>query len=149
MTHDDPHPSIDNGVASSGDAGMGLRAPDSLDAIYIQDLRFRCIIGTKDDERRNIQEVIVNIVMFADLRTACRSDRLDDTINYKTVKKAILAMGEASRFHLIETLAERIAAICLDQPLVRRVRVRVDKPGALRFARSVAIQIERARDHGA
>ncbi|HEV57298.1 MAG TPA: dihydroneopterin aldolase [Phycisphaerales bacterium] len=118
---------------------------EPCDTICIQDLRFRCVIGTNEDERRDKQDVIVNITLFADLRRAAASDRLDDTINYKTVKKAILAMGEASRFQLIETLAERIADLCLDQPLVERVQVRVDKPGALRFARSVAVQIERSR----
>ena len=116
------------------------------DAIHIRDLQFRCVIGTNDEERRDKQDVIVTVTMFADLRRAGQSDRLQDTVNYKTVKKAILAMGEASQFQLIESLAERIAQVCLSQPLVQRVCVRVDKPGALRFARSVAVEIDRSRD---
>lgn len=116
------------------------------DAIYIRDLHLRCIIGIFDDERRSKQDVVINITMYADLRAAGASDRLEDTVDYKAVKKRVLSLVERSSFFLVESLAERIAAICLEAPRVRCARVTVDKPGALRFARSVAVEVVRERD---
>ena len=117
-----------------------------LDAIYIRDLHLRCIIGVFDDERKAKQDIIITIALYADLRTACTSDRIEDTVDYKSLKKQVIAMVEDSRFFLIESLAERIAAICLGTRAVKRVTVTVDKPGALRFARSVAVEITRERN---
>lgn len=118
-------------------------ADPTLDRIQIRDLLARCIIGIYEDERKNKQDVIFNITLHADLTTAGDSDRIEDTINYKELKKRILTMVEASQFFLIERLASRVAAICLEDPRIRRVEVTVDKPGALRFARSVAVTIVR------
>ena len=117
-----------------------------LDAIYIPDLHLRCIIGVFDDERKAKQDIIITIALYADLRTACTSDRIEDTVDYKSLKKQVIAIVEDSRFFLIESLAERIATICLATQAVKRVTVTVDKPGALRFARSVAVEITRERN---
>ncbi|MBN1126039.1 MAG: dihydroneopterin aldolase [Sedimentisphaerales bacterium] len=114
-----------------------------LDAIHIHDLQFRCVIGVNDDERREKQDILVNLTLYVDLRAAGASDNIEDTINYKSVKQSILAMGETSQFLLVERLAERIAAICLSFEKVARVRVCVEKPSALRFARSVGVEIVR------
>lgn len=116
-----------------------------LDAILIRDLNLRCIIGIFPEERREKQDVILNVTMYADLRQACRSDRIEDTINYKAVKLRIVEAVEKSQFSLVERLAEEIAGLCLEDPLVRRVTVTVDKPAALRFAKSVAVEITRDR----
>ncbi len=116
-----------------------------LDRIFIRDLSCRCIVGINPDERTKKQEVIINIVMYADLRPACASDDIADTIDYKKIKRAVLDMAEQSSYSLIERLAEHIAAICLEETAVRRVLVSVDKPGALRFTRSVAVEIVRER----
>jgi len=116
-----------------------------LDAIHLRDLHLRCIIGIFEDERRNLQDVLINITLHADLATAGRTDRIEDTVDYKAIKKRVVALVEASRFFLLEALAERIARTCLEDPRVERVAVTVDKPGALRFARSVAVAIERER----
>lgn len=116
-----------------------------MDRILIRDLRARCVIGIDAEERRDRQDVVVNLVLFADLSPAGRSDRFEDAIDYRAVKKKVLALVEASQCQLLEALAERIAARCLEQPGVQRVRVRVDKPQALRFARSVAVLIDRRR----
>lgn len=115
------------------------------DRIYIRDLTTRCIIGIYPEERRERQDVILNIVMACDCAPAAASDRIEDAVDYKGIKKKILAMVEASDFGLIETLADRAAAICLEHPRVARVTVCVDKPGALRFTRSVAVEITRDR----
>ena len=117
----------------------------SLDRIHIRDLRFRCIIGINDDERVNKQDVVVNITLYADLRAGGRSDDIADTVDYKSVKKRICAECEPSSYFLVEKLAQCIADICLDHDGVQRVRVLVEKPSALRFARSVGVEILRDR----
>jgi FolB domain-containing protein len=120
-------------------------AEERLDRIFVRDLLCRCIVGINPDERVKEQEVRINIIMTADLRKACESDDIEDTVNYKSVKQNVARMVEQSQYFLIEKLAEQIAAICLNEPLVREVTVSVDKPGALRFARSVAVEITRGR----
>lgn len=117
-----------------------------LDKIFIRDLLVRCIVGIYPEERREKQDVIVNIILHADLTKAGQSDDIEDTVNYKTIKKEVLAMVQTSEFLLIEKLATEITRIALQDSLVQRVDVSIDKPGALRFARSVAVEISRTRD---
>ena len=119
---------------------------NASDRIYIRDLRLRCIVGIYPEERTNKQDVIINVVLWVDLRKAGASDAIEDTVNYKFVKKRIVSLVEGSDYQLIERMAEAIAAICLDEKTVEQVQVTVDKPGALRFARSVAVEIIRTRD---
>ncbi len=116
-----------------------------LDCIHIRDLACRCIVGINPEERVKRQEVLINVTMWADLRDACASDDIAETVDYKKVKEGILAMVEASSYNLVERLASEIAAVCLQANRVRRVRVVLDKPGALRFARSVAVDVTRER----
>lgn len=116
-----------------------------MDRILISDLSARCIIGINEDERREKQDVLINLVIFADLGRAARSDKFEDSVDYRSLKKKVLNMVEASKYYLLEALAESIAQVCLEQPGVRQVQVRVDKPSALRFARSVGVEIERKR----
>jgi D-erythro-7,8-dihydroneopterin triphosphate epimerase len=115
------------------------------DQIHIRNLRLRCIIGIFPEERSIRQDIILNITLFADLRTAGRSDALEDTVDYKALKREVMAMVESSQFFLIERLAEAVAQICLQYRRVDAVRVTVDKPGALRYADSVAVEIFRER----
>lgn len=117
-----------------------------LDRIHIRDLLVRCILGIYDEERREKQDVIINLTLHADLHEACASDRIEDTANYKDIKKAILAMVQNSQYYLVERLAEHVAQLALDAPRIARVDVTVEKPGALRFARSVAIEITRTKE---
>ena len=120
--------------------------PDSTgDRIYIRRLHARCIIGIFPEERTEKQDVYLDITMHADLRDAGASDAIEDTVDYKRVKKQVLAMVEKSECFLIEHLAEKAAALCLEEPRVERVEVVLDKPGALRFADSVAVHIVRER----
>jgi len=116
-----------------------------MDRIFIRDLELRCIIGLYPRERRRKQKVIINIVMETDLRTAGKSDVLEDTVDYKAIKLEILDFVGKSRFQLIESLADGISAICLKDPRVQSATVTIDKPGALRFTRSVAVEISRSR----
>ena len=115
------------------------------DPIHIKDLQLRTIIGVNADERRDRQDVLVNLVLYADTRPAGATDDIDQAVNYRTLTKRIIQLVETSQFYLVEKLAAEIAAICLDDVRVERARVTVEKPGALRFARSVGVTIERGR----
>ncbi len=117
----------------------------SMDKIYIRDLRLRTIIGIFPEERREKQDLIFNIELSCDLSKAGRTDDLDDTVDYKSLKKEIISLVEKSSYKLIESLAEAIADCCLKPQKVEGVKVTLDKPGALRFTRSVAVEIERNR----
>lgn len=114
-----------------------------MDKIFIRDLALRCIIGIYPEERREKQDVVINLEMHTDLRKAGRSDDLNDTVDYKSIKKAILKLVERSGFQLIESLAENISDIALADKKVKQVIVTIDKPGALRFARASAVEIVR------
>lgn len=120
----------------------------SLDKIRIRDLRVRCRVGVTALERRLPQELLVTVTLHADLRQACRSDNLQHTIDYSVLKKAILAESETKPFKLIERLAQRIAELSLQFPVVHQVDVLVQKPGALRFALCSEVEITRLRDDG-
>jgi len=117
----------------------------TMDKIFIRELALRCIIGIYPEERREKQDIIINMEMHCDLRKAGRSDDLNDTVDYKAIKKSILALVEKSGFQLIESLAESISDIALVDEKVQQVVVTIDKPGALRFAKSSAVEIIRSR----
>ena len=116
-----------------------------VDQITIHDLAARCIIGLNGDERREKQDVLVTVSLYTDLKPAGKSDRVEDTVDYRALKKKILARVEKSGFHLIESLAGAVADLCLTEPKVTSVRVKIEKPSALRFARTVEVEIFRDR----
>ncbi|HEX2769892.1 MAG TPA: dihydroneopterin aldolase [Geobacteraceae bacterium] len=119
------------------------------DEIRIEDLLVRTVIGINGEERRDRQDVLINLVLFVDTRAAGLTDDIAATpVNFRTLTKRVIGRVEESQFHLIERLAQEIADLCLEEPGVERVRVEVTKPGALRFARSVSIVIERGRSDG-
>ena len=115
------------------------------DQIQIKDLFLRAIIGINEEERSNRQDILINIVLYADTRAAGASDDISDAVNYRTITKRLIKLVEESEFYLVEKMAAGIAAICLEDPRVEEVSVRVEKPGALRFARSVGVEIRRTR----
>ena len=117
-----------------------------MDRILISDLRVSCVIGVNEDERSRKQDVLINLAIFTDMSAAARSDRIEDAVDYSRLRDRIVDTTARSSYHLLEALAEAIATVCLEHPGVSRVRVRVDKPGALRYARSVAAEIERGRE---
>ena len=117
-----------------------------MDKILIKDLFLRCTIGVSAEERREKVDVVINIILLIDLHEVGKSDLMDDTVNYRDLKKRIIAMVEHSHYSLIEALAERIASLCLEASRVQEVQVLVEKPGALRFARSVGVEIVRKRE---
>ncbi len=113
------------------------------DRILIKDLLLRCIIGAQDWEREKKQDVLINLVLHTNVETAALTDELGDTLNYKAITKKIIAHVEESAYTTVEALATAIARICVVDCGVPRVVVRVEKPGALRFARSVGVEIDR------
>ena len=116
------------------------------DRIIIKDLLLRGIIGINDWEREKRQDILINITLYGDLQPAGESDDIADTINYRTVAKNVIKHVEENEPYTVEALAEAIARICLNEARVKRARVRVEKPGALRFARSVGVEIERSAE---
>jgi FolB domain-containing protein len=116
-----------------------------MDKVIIGDLLVRGIIGINPDERTKKQDILVNIVIYTDVRQAAASDAIEDAVNYKSISKRIITHVEQSSDYLVEKLASDIAHIILTEYGVERVCVRVEKPGALRFARSVGIEIERSQ----
>jgi FolB domain-containing protein len=115
------------------------------DKILIRDLLIRGIIGIHDWEREKKQDILINVEMEADCRPAGISDDFQDAVDYRAVTKSIISLVEDSSFFLVEKMAEEIAALCLENPKVSLARVRVEKPGAVRFSRSVGIEVERVR----
>lgn len=116
-----------------------------MDRILIKDLLARCIIGANERERHERQNVLLNLVIWTDLSKGGKSDRIADTLDYRLLRNAVTDLVENSQFFLIEALAERIAEVVLAEPRVEKVQVTVEKPGALRFGKSVGVEIERAR----
>jgi len=114
-----------------------------MDIIYLTDLRIKTVIGVYDWEREIKQEVVIDLEMGADIRKAAASDDLNDTLDYKSVAKRVISFVEESSFELVETLAERVAAIILDEFEVPWVRLKLNKQGAVRGARDVGVIIER------
>lgn len=116
-----------------------------MDKIHIKDIALPCIIGVNEDERHRKQEVVISVTLHTDTSKAGNTDDFMDTVDYKAVKKRILALVEASSYFLVEALAEAVARVCLEFERVEQVDVIVEKPGALNFARTVGVEISRHR----
>lgn len=116
-----------------------------MDKIIIHDLVARGIIGVNSDEREKPQEIVINIVLYVDLKQAGNTDQLDDTVSYSTIIKKIITHAESAKRYTVEALAADIANICLMEEKVQKACVRVEKPGAVRFTQSVGVEIERSR----
>lgn len=116
-----------------------------MDKIFLRDLRVETIIGIYDWEREIRQPVSIDLEMGADIRRAAASDAIEDTLDYKAVAKRLIAFVGAAEFQLVETLAERVAAIVTDEFEVPWVKVRLSKPGAVRGSRDVGVEIVREK----
>lgn len=117
-----------------------------LDRIVIRDLLVRGIVGINPEERRNRQDILVNVTLWADLRAAAASDDIADAVNYRTITKAMIAHIEEGAPQLVERLAADLVRLCFEQDArVQAVELSVEKPGALRFARSVGVTLYRER----
>ena len=103
------------------------------------------IIGINEWERIARQLIEIDLTLHADLSSAARSDSIEDTVNYRTISRQVQDVVENSEFGLIEKLADAVARACLLDARVQKVDVRLRKPGALRFADSVGVDITRER----
>ncbi len=113
--------------------------------LSIVDLLLRTVIGDNEWERDIRQDVIINLSFEFDASKAAQSDTLSDTVNYKQLKRKIIAEVEGSRYRLLEKLAARVLAIVMEDARVTAATVRIDKPQALRYAKSVAIEMSDKR----
>jgi FolB domain-containing protein len=117
-----------------------------MDQIIIRDLRAHGVIGVYAAERQAPQEILINLVLYTDLKPAGESDNLADTINYQQVAESVKRHAETARRFTVEALAADLAHLCLEIPEVSRVRVRVEKPTILPDCQAVGVEIERSRD---
>jgi FolB domain-containing protein len=117
-----------------------------LDKIFITNLRARGIIGLSDREREKAQDILMSITVFADTRRAAETDRVEDSVDYRALAKKVQAHAESVARFTVEALANDLAGLCLEEPGVEKVIVRVEKPGAVRFSDSVGVEVERSRD---
>ena len=116
-----------------------------MDQIFIKDLLIRGVIGISEREREQPQDILVNVVISADIRKAGETDNIEDSVNYRTVAKKILAHVEKVQRYTVEALATDISRLVLEEPQVVSVKVKVEKPGAVRFSKSVGVEIERSK----
>ena len=116
-----------------------------MDKVFIEGLEIEALIGIYDWERRIRQTLVFDLEMGFDNRRPAASDNIEHTLNYKAVSKRLIEFVAASDFGLVETLAERCAAIVLDEFDVQWLRLKLSKPGAVRGARAVGVIIERSR----
>jgi FolB domain-containing protein len=117
-----------------------------MDKVIIKNLLARGIIGVNDWERKRAQNILINITLFTDTHRAAETDNLNDCVNYSTMSKKVLAHAESVNRLTVEALANDLAKLCLEEKGVEKVVVRVEKPGAVRFAESVGVEIERSKD---
>lgn len=114
-----------------------------MDIVYIRDLRIETIIGIYDWEREVKQTVSLDLEMATDIRAAARTDDIAHALNYKAVTKRLIDYVESRHALLVESLAEEVAALVLEEFPVPWLRLRLSKPGAVRGAQDVGLIIER------
>ena len=119
-----------------------------MDRVFIEDLRVQTVIGVFDWEREIRQTVSIDLEMQFDIRKAAESDAIEDTLDYKAVAKRLIHYIQESEFQLVEALAERCAAIVLEEFPINWLRLKLAKPGAVRGSSAVGVIIERgSHDH--
>ena len=117
-----------------------------MDKVIIKDLLVRGIIGINDWERKRAQDILINVTLFTDTHRAAESDSITDCVNYSTMSKRLQAHAESAQRLTVEALANDLARLCFEDKGVQKVILCVEKPGAVRFAKSVGVEIERSRD---
>jgi len=119
-----------------------------IDRVFIEDLKVQTVIGIFDWEREIKQTISIDLVMEFDIRKAAASDSIEDTLDYKAVSKRLIHFVQDSEFQLVEALAERCAAIVLEEFPVAWLRLKLGKPGAVRGSSAVGVIIERGQHAG-
>mgnify|MGYP006436143511 FL=1 len=114
-----------------------------MDTVYIRELEIETIIGIYDWERTQKQVVSMDLEMATDIRAAASSDNIAEALDYKAVAKRLIEFVEESEFQLIETLAESIAKLVMQEFNVPWLKLRIGKPGAVTGSKDVGVIIER------
>lgn len=117
-----------------------------MDQIFINDLHVQAVIGITDEERSHDRDILINIVLYTDVRIPAKSDRIEDCVNYASVAEKVQQLVKMGNRWTVEALASDISKLCLDFHGVTGVKVRLEKPGAVRFTHSVGVEIERFKD---
>src|SRR6476469_7229514 len=117
-----------------------------MDRVVISDLLVRGIIGVNDWGRKRAQDILFNVTLLTDTRRAAETDSSVDCVKYSTMSKRLQAHAESVNRLTVEALANDLAKICFEDKGVQKVILRVEKPGAVRFAKSVGVEIERSRE---
>lgn len=115
--------------------------------IHIENLRLRTFIGIKEDEKKNRQDVIINIWIHYSADKAVQSNEIEEALNYRTVTKKVVKHVESGRFLLLERMTEEVLSVVMESPQIIWAEVKIDKPGALRFSDSVSISLSGSRDN--
>ena len=113
------------------------------DKVFIEDLEVETIIGIFGWERKVKQTVKISLEMDFNISDAAKTDNIDQALDYKSIGKDISGFVVNSSFQLVETMADKIAKRVLKNKSIEKVKVKVEKPGALRGSKSVGINIER------
>jgi FolB domain-containing protein len=116
-----------------------------MDRVFIKNILARGIIGVKDWEREKPQDILINIDLYTEIRQKTANDNILECVDYSHVTKKVIHHAETAKRFTVEALAEDIAQICMEDQRVLKITVRVEKPGAVRFAQSVGVEIERVR----
>jgi len=116
-----------------------------MDKVQIKKLRVRCIVGVRPRERRIRQTLLVDVTCYCNLSAKVVRDHLERTVDYSTLASKVRSVAEESQFYLIETLADRIALICLENDLVQKVRVGVSKPHVIPRSQGPRVEVTRKR----
>ena len=116
-----------------------------MDTIFLQGITAHCVVGVWDWEKSITQKIIVDLELATDITQAAKTDQLEDTLDYKSIAEAVIAMLEASRFQLIEKMAEEVAELVMQQYSIPWVKVRINKGGAVKHVANVGVMIERGQ----
>ena len=116
-----------------------------MDKIFLKKLEVETVIGIWEWEKRLPQKVVFDLELSTDIRVAAASDSIDDALDYKKIGKSIVNLVENSSFFLVEKMAEEIALLVLKNKQIKDIKLRVEKPGALRGSKSVGVEILRSR----
>lgn len=123
-----------------------MASGDPYSKIFVQDMEVDMLIGVYDHEKASRQRVIVTVEGWIDVPGAAwKDDALNQTVNYEKIVSVIRYFAERGHINLVETFAERIAEFCLQETLLRQVRVRIEKPDAFASARAVGVEVSRSR----
>lgn len=121
-----------------------MSAPRTLRrTLFVRDLELDCAIGVHPHERDRRQRVVVNVALTLAEPAAAHRDSIAAVVSYEDIVEGVERLARGGHVNLVETLAERIAALCLRDRRVRRAQVRVDKPDVYERASSVGVEVER------